>query len=549
MNRKKNKVAQKIIAGSLAFIFYPSCLLAQVDNNRVAQENIDRTMQSSRAGSEFAAPGKKTQQPQLVLPDLGDSSSAALSPTDEKLLGARIMRDIRRDPDYSKDPVFYDYLNTIGQHLIATAKKQGIAGLEGEGSFLINFELFGVRDKSINAFALPGGYIGVHTGLIVSAETESELASVLGHEIGHVTQKHIARMFGQQGTNSMIALASIILAVVAASRNPNAAQGLAMGGQALAIQNQLAYSRDAEREADRVGFQILQAGGFDVKGMPDFFHRMQRANSIMESGVPGYVRSHPLTTDRIADMQDRVRGLSKPKVNSSVEFYLLKSRARLIQTISSSNYPELKQLYESLARKGDPIKQLEGNYGLALLSLKQQKITEAESYLQKSKVLMQTVSAQGSPVQRSSLSLESTAIDILFAKGQHAEGLKQIAQIKATYPQSRSLNILTIEGQLKTRQYEQAINWLKTQTRAQPENSIWWDLLARAYSQAGKKALSHAALAEKYVADGAWIGGIEQMRLAKLAGDADFYQSSEIDARARQIQDLYRQELIQQKQK
>ena len=549
MNRKKNKVAQKIIAGSLAFIFYPSCLLAQVDNNRVAQENIDRTMQSSRAGSEFGAPGKRTQQTQLVLPDLGDSSSAALSPIDERLLGERIMRDIRRDPDYSKDSVFYDYLNTIGQHLIATAKKQGIAGLEGQGTFLINFELFGVRDKSINAFALPGGFIGVHTGLVVSAETESELASVLGHEIGHVTQKHIARMFGQQGTNSMIALASIVLAVVAASRNPGAAQGLAMGGQALAIQNQLSYSRDAEREADRIGFQILQAGGFDVQGMPDFFQRMQRANSIMESGVPGYVRSHPLTTDRIADMQDRVRGLSKPKVNSSVEFYLLKSRARLIQTSSSSNYPELKQFYESLARKADPIKQLEGNYGLALLSLKQQKITDAESYLQKSKVLVQTISAQGSPVQRSSLSIESTAIDILFAKGQHAEGLKQIAQIKATHPQSRSLNILTIEGQLKTRQYEQAINWLKTQTRAQPENSIWWDMLARAYSQAGKKALSHAALAEKYVADGAWIGGIEQMRLAKLAGDADFYQSSEIDARARQIQDLYRQELIQQKQK
>jgi predicted Zn-dependent protease len=549
MNRKKNKVAQKLIAGSLAFIFYPSCLLAHVDNNRLAQENIDRSMQSTRAGSEFASPGKKIQQPQLVLPDLGDSSSAALSPTDEKLLGERIMRDIRRDPDYSRDPVFYDYLNTIGQHLIATAKKQGIAGLEGEGSFLINFELFGVRDKSINAFALPGGFIGVHTGLIVSAETESELASVLGHEIGHVTQKHIARMFGQQGTNSMIALASIILAVVAASRNPNAAQGLAMGGQALAIQNQLSYSRDAEREADRIGFQILQAGGFDVQGMPDFFHRMQRANSIMESGVPGYVRSHPLTTDRIADMQDRVRGLSKPKVNSSIEFYLLKARARLIQTTSSSNYPELKQFYESLARKPEPIKQLEGNYGLALLSLKQQKITDAEAYLQKSRVLMQTVSAQGSPVQRSSLSLESTAIDILFIKGQHAEGLKQIAQIKATHPQSRSLNILTIEGQLKTRQYEQAINWLKIQTRAQPENSMWWGMLATAYSQAGKKALSHAALAEKYVADGAWIGGIEQMRLAKIAGDADFYQSSEIDARARQIQDLYRQELIQQKQK
>jgi beta-barrel assembly-enhancing protease len=549
MNRKKNKVAQKIIAGSLAFIFYPSCLLAQIDNNRVAQENIDRSMQSPRAGSEFAPPSKRVQQPQLVLPDLGDSSSAALSPIDERLLGERIMRDIRRDPDYAKDAVFYDYLNTIGQHLIDTARKQGVAGLDGRGSFAISFELFGVRDKSINAFALPGGFIGVHTGLIVSAETESELASVLGHEIGHVTQKHIARMFSQQGTNSMIALASIILAAVAASRNPNAAQGLAVGGQALAIQNQLAYSRDAEREADRVGFQILQAGGFDVQGMPDFFQRMQRVNSIMESGVPGYVRTHPLTTDRIADMQDRVRGLAKPKVQSSTEFYLLKARARLLQTTSSSNYPELKQLYESLARKSEPIKQLEGNYGLALLNLKQQKISEAESFLQKSRVLIQTISAQGSPVQRSSLSLESTAIDILFAKGQHAEGLKQLAQIKATYPQSRALNILTVEGQLKTRQYDQAINWLKTQTRSQPENSIWWDLLARAYAQSGKKSLQHAALAEKYVADGAWVAAIEQMRLAKLAGDADFYQSSEIDARARQIQDLYRQELIQQKQK
>ena len=549
MNRKKNKVAQKIIAGSLALIFYPSCLLAQVDNNRLAQDNIDRTMQSPRSGSEFAPPSKRMQQPQLVLPDLGDSSSETLSPNDERLLGERIMRDIRRDPDYAKDAVFHDYLNTIGQHLVETARRQGVAGLDGRGSFALSFELFGVRDKSINAFALPGGFIGVHTGLIVSAETESELASVLGHEIGHVTQKHIARRFSQQGTNSMIALASIVLAAVAASRNPNAAQGLAVGGQALAIQNQLAYSRDAEREADRVGFQILQAGGFDVQGMPDFFQRMQRANSIMESGVPGYVRSHPLTTDRIADMQDRVRGLARPKVQSSTEFYLLKARARLIQTTSSSNYLELKQFYESLARKSESIKQLEGNYGLALLSLKQQKITDAESYLQKSRVLMQTVSAQGSPVQRSSLSLESTAIDILFAKGQHAEGLKQIAQIKATYPQSRSLNILTVEGQLKTKQYEQAIIWLKNQTRAQPENSIWWDLLSRAYAQSGKKALQHAALAEKYVADGAWVAAIEQMRLAKLAGDADFYHSSEIDARARQIQDLYRQELIQQKQK
>jgi predicted Zn-dependent protease len=542
MSNKRHLLTKKIIASALAFLFQPSMLLAQADSNRIAQDNIDRAMRSSPNSAGIPQVNKPIQQ-SLVLPDLGDSSSISLSPADERQLGERIMREIRRDPDYSNDLVFYDYLNTIGQTLVRAAKKDGIPGLDGSGTFAINFELFGVRDRTINAFALPGGFIGVHTGLIVSAESESELASVLGHEIGHVTQKHIARMYGQQGTNSMIALASLFLAVIAASRNPNAAQGIAMGGQALAIQNQLSYSRDAEREADRVGFQILQAGGFDVQGMPDFFQRMQRANSIMESGVPGYVRSHPLTTDRIADMQDRVRGLPSKKVFSSVEFYLLKARARLVQTTSSSNYPELKQYFESLARRSDLPKQLEGHYGLTLLSLKQGRISDAENYLQKTKVTLQNLVSQGSPVQKLSLSIESTAIDIMVAKGQHEAALKQLAQVKAVYPRSRALNVATINAQLKTHQYDSAITWLKAQSKARPDETLWWALLAQAYSQSGKKALQHSALAEKYVTEGAWVGAIEQMKLAKLAGDADFYQASEIDARARQIQEAYRQEL------
>lgn len=542
MSNKRHRLSKKIIAGALAVLFQPSMLLAQTDSNRIAQDNIDRAMRSSPNSAGIPQVNKPIQQ-SLVLPDLGDSSSISLSPADERQLGERIMREIRRDPDYSNDFVFYDYLNTIGQTLVRAAKKDGIPGLDGSGTFAINFELFGVRDRTINAFALPGGFIGVHTGLIVSAESESELASVLGHEIGHVTQKHIARMYGQQGTNSMIALASLFLAVIAASRNPNAAQGIAMGGQALAIQNQLSYSRDAEREADRVGFQILQAGGFDVQGMPDFFQRMQRANSIMESGVPGYVRSHPLTTDRIADMQDRVRGLPSRKVLSSVEFYLLKARARLIQTSSSSSYPELKQYFESLARRPDLPKQLEGNYGLSLLSLKQGRNSDAEAYLQKTRVSLQGLVSQGSPVQKLSLSVESTAIDIMVAKGQHDAALKQIAQVKNIYPRSRALNVAMVNSQLKTHQYEQAITWLKVQSKSRPDETLWWSLLSQAYSQSGKRALQHAALAEKYVTEGAWVGAIEQMKLAKAAGDADFYQASEIEARARQIQEAYRQEL------
>ena len=541
MNSKKSRFHKKLMALSMALVFQPAYLFAQVDGNRLNQEAGDQPIRLSK--SQAAAVAAQNRQPILVLPDLGDASSASLTPVDERKLGERIMREIRRDPDYSSDSVFYDYLNGVGYQLVSAARKQGIAGLDGKGTFALNFELFGVKDRSINAFALPGGFLGVHTGLIVAAETESELASVLGHEIGHVTQKHIARMYGQQGTNSMIALASIILAVVAASRNPGAAQGLAVGGQALAIQNQLAYSRDAEREADRVGFQILQAGGFDVQGMPDFFNRMQRANSIMESGVPGYVRTHPLTTDRIADMQDRVRGLASRKVASSVEFYLLKARARLIQATSSSSYPDLRQLYESLSRKSDLNKQLEGYYGLTLLSLKEQKIADAEINLTKTKNVLQGLTANGSPIQRWSLAVEATSVEIMFAKTMYEPALKQLMILRAGHPNSRTFNLLTIEAQLKLKQFESAIVWLKRQTRLHPDDAAWWGLLSMAYAQSGKIALQHASMAEKYVADGAWVAAMEQMRLAKASGDADFYQSSEIDARARQIQELYRQEL------
>ena len=516
---------------------------SQNSGNRIAEENLNHVTRQPGAQSEFAPPSKQVQQPNLVLPDLGDISSASLSPVDEKKLGQRIMREIRRDPDYTADPVTYDYLNTLIARLAAGARSQKVPGIEGEGTFALRFELFGVKDKTINAFALPGGFIGVHTGLLVAADTESELASVLGHEMGHVTQKHIARMYGQQGTNSMIALASIILAAIAVSRNPNAAQGIAVGGQALAIQNQLSYSRDAEREADRVGFQILQGSGFDPQGMPDFFARLQRANSIMESGVPGYVRTHPLTTDRIADMQDRVRGLAAVRVPSSIEFYMLKARAQLIQTTSTSNFPELKQYFESLTRKPEPRKQLEGFYGLGIMALKQQRLADADINLQKAKALVLQLANNGSPFNKLSPAIEIANIEILIAKNQLEAALKQVNQLKAVYPTSRSANFYWADIELKMKNSSPVIAWAKQQARINPTETSYWEILARAYALADQKALHHAALAERYVSEGAWVGALEQMKFAKLAGDADFYQSSEIDARARQIQELYRQEL------
>ncbi len=232
----------------------------------------------------------------LQLPDLGDPSTASLSPDMERRLGDRIMRDIRRDTDYVSDPLLNDYLNALGYRLVQAARRQNVAGSNGEGTFATGFELFGVRDRSINAFALPGGYIGVHTGLLVQSETESELASVLGHEIGHVMQRHIARGIPKQDESMWIALASMVLAGLAATKSGDAAAALAMGGQGAAVANQLSFSRGAEREADRVGFQIMTAAGFDPQGMPDFFSRLQRVTGISDNSIPAYVRTHPLTS-------------------------------------------------------------------------------------------------------------------------------------------------------------------------------------------------------------------------------------------------------------
>jgi hypothetical protein len=219
------------------------------------------------------------------LPDLGDSASADLSPLAEQKIGMQIMRDIRwHDPAYLRDAEIEDYLNTLGDRLVSAGAGAGLS-----------FEFFGVSDPSLNAFAMPGGKIGVHTGLILAAQAESELAGVLSHEIAHVTQRHIARMVGQQGRSGMLMLASLLVAVLAAKSSAQVSQAAIMAGQAAGISSQLAYSRDFENEADRLGVQNLSAAGFDVRGMASFFERLQKNSRLYENSAPAYLRTHPLT--------------------------------------------------------------------------------------------------------------------------------------------------------------------------------------------------------------------------------------------------------------
>ncbi|MFO0145011.1 MAG: M48 family metalloprotease, partial [Betaproteobacteria bacterium] len=208
----------------------------------------------------------RAQAPEL--PSLGEAAGDDLSPSNERKLGEAIMRQVVRDPSYLADPDANEYINALGYQLVAASASRHI-----------DFNFFVVRDPMLNAFALPGGFIGVHTGLILTAQSESELASVLGHEIGHVEQRHIARMLSRQKESTAVAIGALLLALLAArsssSSSSDLAQAAILGGQAAALQQQLNFSREAEREAERVGFQYLVDAGVDPRALATLYGRMQ----------------------------------------------------------------------------------------------------------------------------------------------------------------------------------------------------------------------------------------------------------------------------------
>ena len=265
------------------------------------------------------------------LPTMGDSVSEDLDVAAERKLGDQVMREIRRDPDVLDDPLLLAYIQSIWEPLLAAARKRGDIGSDIERGFA--WEPLLIRDKSVNAFALPGGYVGVHLGLIAMASSRDELAAVMAHEMAHVTQRHIARGMANASRQSLVGLAAMIAAVAVASRNnnPAVAQAGVVGGQALMIQGQLNFSRDMEREADRVGFGIYTGASHGIGGVAAMFERLESANRLNDNGAFPYLRTHPLTVERIGDARARVEaaGNARP-VPPSVEHEMMRARARVL---------------------------------------------------------------------------------------------------------------------------------------------------------------------------------------------------------------------------
>ena len=421
------------------------------------------------------------------------------------------MHDIRqREPTYLDDPEVAEYLNALGARLISAAP-----GVRQD------FEFFALRDSAINAFALPGGFIGVNSGLIGSSETESEVASVLAHEIAHVTQRHIARQIGIQKQMQMPMMIAMAAAILLARSRGDLASGAVAAVQGGAIQSQLSFSRDFEREADRIGFQTLLGAGFDVRAMAAFFEKMQRSTRILDSGaVPSYLRSHPVSTERIADAQGRAEGMPFRQRADSLEYHLVRAKLRA----EAVDEHDAVKLFTDAVNDRRFANEPGARYGLAVAYMRAKEPRRAEAELARLRA-----DKVASPM------IETLAARARLAQGDAAGALALLRAALTRYPHRRSI-LYTVLGTLQDlgRHGEvQAV--LVEPLRLYPRDPRLHEARAKSYAGQGRRLLQHQAQAEFYLLQGSLPAAIEQLQLAQSAGDGNFYELSAVEARLKEL--------------
>ena len=451
------------------------------------------------------------------LPDLGESSRADLSPQIERRIGESIMNEIRlREPSYVDDPEINDYLAQLGRRLVEASSNP-----TGE------FHFFAIRDNTVNAFAMFGGYIGVNTGTILRAESESELAGVLSHEIAHVTQSHLARQIAREKQNTIPSLIAMAIGVLAARSNTAVAAGAITSAQAGMIQAQLAYSRDFEREADRVGYQSLERAGFDVHGMSDFFERLQKAGRLYENNVPVYFGSHPLTVERLSDMQNRAQNSPYRQIVSSLDFQLIRSKLRAQATQSRDVIAE----FERSLKEKKYLSETATRYGLAYALLRARDLEGARR-----------ASAPLVALQRESPILTGLAASIREQSGDFAGAQDIYRQALQRFPQARSLVYGYADSLFAAGSYPQALSFIEGQLAHGQSDFKLFGLQAKTYAALGKRVPQRRAQAEYYLLQGQLGAAIEQLEFAQREKDGDFYELSAIDARLRELRKLQMEE-------
>ena len=425
----------------------------------------------------------------VQLPSMGAAGESTLSLYEESRLGQQIMFRVRAQGGLLNDPLVTDYLQQLGQRLLSHSERAGD-----------DFTFFATPERGINAFALPGGYIGVNVGLIMATRTESELAGVLAHEIVHVTQRHIARrMEATRGLN-IATTAAVLAAILASGGNAEVAEAALSTGMAASVENAIRYTHQNELEADRLGIRLLAGAGFDPSGMASFFQELQERSRFYETAYDQFLRTHPLTSTRISEAINRARDYHGPNPANSETYHVARARARFL---TADDQQTLRTYFEEQAARGNGQSRRAASYGLALSLLASGQAAAAAERLQALVTEAETI-----PAYRLALAEAQSAL------GQNEIAQQTLSRAHTLFPDNVAVIVAYAQSLLREGQAAAAWPLLQSLPVAANTDPAQLRLMARAAQALGHDAQAHVYLAEHHVLSGHLLQAMEQLQIA-----------------------------------
>jgi len=457
-------------------------------------------------------------QSPVRLPEMGSTTTRVLSPEQERTFAEDFERFLRANNLLIEDPMIRDYFKDMGFRIVSFSSRSNAP-----------FTFFVINEPSINAFAAPAGVIGLHSGLILAAHTEAEVAGVVAHEIAHVTQDHLARaMEAQQATSLPTMLATLALAIAAgAAGNADASQAVLLSGMGLAQQFAINHTRQAEAEADRVGIGYLAAAGFDPHGMVAFFERLNAFSRAMGQGPPEYLRTHPLTVNRIAEARSRADSMTVREPRDGEAFHYVQARLRVIM----SNRPDqaIDWFRLRLERADRPSQAM--RYGLVLANIRARDFEQARRQLEPL--------LEADP-ERQLFRLAHA--ELLLAEGNSRAAVDILAELYQSFPGSMAVTTQYVDALMHENDAQlaaRAATVARAHLRDHPRDLRMTEMLARAADRSGDSVRALEALAESYYLRGGVSEAIVQLEKAVARDDLDFYQRARINARLNDFRSLH----------
>lgn len=451
------------------------------------------------------------------LPDMGTPADLALSKADEYQIGRMVMRGLRDQNQVLEDAEISDYIQHLGSRLAAQTRADDS-----------DYRYFVVRDPGVNAFALPGGFIGVNSGLILLTDNESELAGVLAHETAHVQQRHIARAIQAQSRASLTSTAAMLAALLigAAGGGGDAMLGGFAIGQGIALQQTMNFTRSEESEADRVGVSLLADANFNVTGMPTFFEKMARSEGIADRGPLDLLRSHPVNRERIAETRARAAQYRNAAVSESPLYPWMRERLRVVSASSEANMVGYYTRLRDARALTDPER-----YGEALAQLRQNQPERAATTLRQLTDTHPDVTA-----------LYGALGVALQAAGRSAEANAVLERGLQLFPRNIPLTVRYAEALMQDKKARQAHMLLLDLFNAVPPTPAQIRLTALAASAAGDTGDAYYYMSEYHLSGGDLALANQQLELALAAPDLTSVQRQRFLARQEDVRDWLREQ-------